>query len=726
MPSVTIQQALDLATQHHRAGRLTEAEAIYRQILAAVPDHPGATHLLGVLSGMKGDLGVAEEFLRRSIALAPRDAMFYVNLARFLAQYAPGRLAEVPDLYRRALEIVPREPLIYYDLGTTLQLLKRFDEALAAYEQALDLKPDFAQACNNKGSVLKEKGRFEEALTCYGRALELQPNLLEAHANLGALFHAQRRFEEAVNHYQKALQINPGHAQVLFSLGISLFELARFEDAIAVYRRAIELQPGYVDARINLGNSLRMIGQIDEAILAYQAALRIDPRHADAYNNLGVIYDLKGQLADALSCYRKAVELKPQDSAAHSNLLLSLHFHPDWLANPRRLLEEHRIWIQRHVAPLHLATGPHTHSRDPERRLRIGYVSPDFRQHAVGRFMLPLITEHDKSTVEIFCYTDVTDSDWVTQRIRERADHWRSIVGVADQDVAELVRRDQIDILVDLTMHLRGSRLLVFARKPAPLQVTYLAYCSTTGLDAIDYRLSDPFLDPPDADLSMYAEKTFHIPAYWCYAEPQDTLPINSLPALASGTITFGCLNNFCKVSPAALETWGKLLLAVPGSRLLIHANPGSHRDKAKMFLAAMGVEPARCDFAPAGTLEQYFAHYHQIDIALDPFPYAGGTTTCDALWMGVPVVTLRGFHAVGRGGVSILSNLGHPEWIAQDKIQYIDIAARLARDLPRVAELRGRLRDEMRTSRVMDAPAFARNIESAYRQMWQRWCVAT
>jgi predicted O-linked N-acetylglucosamine transferase (SPINDLY family) len=300
-------------------------------------------------------------------------------------------------------------------------------------------------------------------------------------------------------------------------------------------------------------------------------------------------------------------------------------------------------------------------------------------------------------------------------------------LGLSDEAAARVIRDDQIDVLVDLTMHMADNRLLVFARKPAPVQATYLAYCGTTGLTTIDYRLTDPFLDPPSQSGAgggpIYSEESICLPeTYWCYRPPAEIELRGAPPALDSGNATFGCLNNFCKVTGATLDAWGQLMQRVPGSRLVIHARPGSHRDRVRDFFTRQNIAPDRLTFADKLPLREYLRIYDEIDVALDPFPYGGGTTTCDALWMGVPVVSLAGQTAVSRGGLSILSNLGLAELVAADVGRYVEIASGLACDLSRLAHLRGTLRNRMLRSPLMDAPRFARNIETAYRQMWHRW----
>ena len=337
---------------------------------------------------------------------------------------------------------------------------------------------------------------------------------------------------------------------------------------------------------------------------------------------------------------------------------------------------------------------------------------------------LPLLESHDHGSFEIFCYASTRAVDAVTDRCRAQADVWCDARGLSDEQLASAIRRDQIDVLVDLTMHMSDNRLLVFARKPAPVQVAYLAYCATTGLDAMDYRLTDPYLDPPGGDERFYSEQSVRLPeTYWCYQPPKETPPVGAPPALEAGQVSFGSLNNFCKVTLPTLATWARLLQAVPGSRLLLHAHAGSHRDRVRAFLAEQGIAAGRLTFVDFLATADYFGVYRRIDVALDPLPYGGGTTTCDALWMGAPVVSLAGQTAVGRGGVSILSNLGLPELVARDGEQYVQIAASLAGDLPRLSQLRAGLRDRMRKSPLMDAPRFARNIEAAYREMWRRWC---
>ncbi|HEX2970692.1 MAG TPA: tetratricopeptide repeat protein [Tepidisphaeraceae bacterium] len=686
MDQTALMQMIGRARQLMAGGQRGEAERLCREVLAAWPDCVPALELLGMLAAREGRLTEALGAYERLTALRPDYAEGQATLGSMLT--VAGRFEEAAQRFREALRFRPQMVDVYYHLGNALGRAGRDGEAEEALRTAARLIPGHAEARALLGYFLKKRGALEEAIGCFREAVRLKPDFVEVHSYLGE----------------------------------TLAGAGRHEEAVGAYERALALKPDYADALNNYGISLRMVGRIDDAAEAFRRAAA--GNFTPAWSNLGVVLDLKGERDEALAAYRHAVEGDPTNVACHNNLLYALHFHPDMGA--RELLAEHQKWDRQMALPLRQGLAPHRNTREPERRLKVGYVSPDFRGHPVGRFMLPLIRAHDRGAVEVYCYAQVQRVDRITEEIAGACRQWRVINGKSDAEVAEMIREDGIDILVDLTMHMSGSRILVFARKPAPVQATYLAYVSTTGLGTMDYRITDPYLDPPESDTSIYSERSVRVPRYWCYEPVAEAPAVNALPAAGGGGVTFGCLNGFNKVSDEALETWGRLLLKVPGARLLLHANPGNHRERVWRMLEAMGVARQRCEFVGLGRIEQYMATYHRIDIGLDPFPYAGGTTTCDALWMGVPVATLRGQRAIGRGGVSILSSLGPgpgPEWIADTRERYVEIAAELAGDLGRLAELRRSLRERMRQSPLMDAQAFARSIEGAYRQMWREYC---
>jgi predicted O-linked N-acetylglucosamine transferase (SPINDLY family) len=567
-----------------------------------------------------------------------------------------------------------------------------------------------------------QAGRLAEAERFYRQVLALQPDHAEALHLLGMLAAQAGRLDVAVELIRRAIRIRPDFVNAHYNLGLALQDKGQLGEAVTSYRQAIQLQPDYAEAHSNLGIALTNMGQVEEAIASFRRAIRIKPGFAEAHYNLGNALRSEGQLEEVIACYRQAIRLRPELVEAHSNLVNTFLYHPGYDA--RMIHEEVRHWNQQHAEPLKKFIQPHHNNSDPERCLRIGYVSADFFDHASAFFLLPLFRHHDRRQVEVFCYSHQAHTDQVTQQMKDRVQHWRTTVGQPDAKIAAQIRQDQIDVLIDLKLHSGGNSLLMFAHKPAPVQATWLGYPGTTGLDTMDYRLTDPYLDPPGLDDAFYSERSIRLPdTFWCYDPLTDEPKVNAPPCLEKGWVTFGCLNNFCKINDAVLALWAGVLKAVSNSRLLLLAPEGSSRQRVLDRLGREGIGPERVEFVARQSRSEYRKTYHRIDIGLDSFPCNGHTTSLDSFWMGVPVVTLAGKTVFGRAGVSQLSNLGLPELIARTPDQYVQIATDLANDLPRLAELRRTLRARMEASPLMDAPRFARNIEAAYRQMWRNWC---
>jgi predicted O-linked N-acetylglucosamine transferase (SPINDLY family) len=717
---LTPQELYQLAIQHHQAGRLREAEALYRQVLAAQPAFGDALANLGFVLVSTRRLPEAISCYQQAVTQRPNSAAVRYGLAYALQQ--DGRLDEAIAAYQQAIRLQPNYPEAYNNIANIHRTLGRFEPAIASYRQAIALRPNHVESIGNLAGALQEAGRLDEALAAASQAVSLRPQSADLHMTLGQILKDKGKFPEAIAALQRVIALQPDSVQAYNVMGNVLQEMGRLDEAIGAYQQALALQPDYHLALSNLGVLFNRKGLLDEAVASVRKALAINPRFTAGWSNLGNALREQGDIDGAIDAFRRGVELSA-DSREVGNLVYALHFHPEY--TPQRLYEEHAKWNQIFAEPLAGEIRPHTNNRSTGRRLRIGYVSPDFRTHPVGRFMVPLLANHDHQQFEIFCYAEMRRPDVTTSWFQSRADVWRHTVGLSDAHLADLVRNDGIDILVDLTMHMEFGRLLTFARKPAPVQAAYLAYCGTTGLRTMDYRLSDPYLDPPgNPDEQWYTEKTIRLPrTYWCYP-PHDNVPaVSPLPALSAGYVTFGCLNTYAKVTPQTWEAWLQLLRAVNRSKLIVHSAQGSHRKKAHDWLAAQGIDPARVLFVGRMRTSQYFQQYSQIDIGLDPFPYTGGTTTCDALWMGVPVVTRTGQTAVSRSGSSILSNVGMPELIASSTEDYVRIAAALASDVPRLSEIRNNLRQRMERSALMDGPAFARDIEAAFRKMWHEWC---
>ncbi len=758
MSQVTIDQAIQIAVQQHQAGRLAEAEAIYRQVLAQQPDCAPVLHLLGVVASQTGRLEAAEELIERAIQLNPGDPMPHSNLAKLLLDM--GRPEGAIAAARRAIELNPRFFQAYNHLGNAWIARGERQEAIAAYRRAIALHPAFADAHNNLGNALKDEGLVQEAMACYRHAMELEPNYVEPLSNLGNLLREQGFLQESAAVCREAIRVGPGYAPAHNNLSCALRELGLLDESVAASRETIRLNPRLAESHNNLGNTLQLMGRLEEAIASYRAAiglnpeyaeaynnlgaalcaggafdaaaealhhaLRCRPRYAEAHNNLGMLQKDCGQVPQAIESFRQALACKPDFMAAHSNLIFMLDFFEE--TDIAMVRAELRRWNARFAAPLKKVIQPHANDRAPERPLRIGYVSPNFRDHCQAFYTLPLFSHHDRAKFHITGYCDVVRPDAFTQRLRKECGEWRNIAGMADERVAELIRADGIDILVDLTMHMAHHRLLVFARKPAPVQVSWLAYPGTTGLEAIDYHLVDPYLDPLEEEpvFPERPEESVRLPeSFWCYDPLAVELAVNPPPVLGSGIITFGSLNSFAKINATVLALWARVLLAVPGSQLIMLSPEGAHRRSTLEVLVNAGVAAERVTFTAHLPRAAYLAKYQEIDIALDPVPSNGHTTSLDALWMGVPVVTLVGKTFVGRAGLCQLMNLGLPELIARTPEEYVRIAAELAKDVPRLAALRSGLRERMRASPLMDAPRFARNVEAAYRAMWRKWCAS-
>jgi len=717
-----IAEVFKAGIMHHQAGKLAEAEGCYRQVLAAKPKHADALNMLGVLAHQAGRPDMAVVLIRQAIESDPGNPGYFSNLAYTLRHQ--GNLHEAAAAARQAIRLKPDLAAAHFNLGCALHDDGELDKAAAAYREAVRIDPALAGAYCNLGNILRDRGKLDEAVAACREAIRLDPNLAPAYCNLGTALQDQGNLEEAIAAYVQAIGLKPDMAEGYYNLGSALYHQGKLDDAITANGQAIRLKPDYAEAYSNIGSVLRDQGRLDEAVRACREAIRLKPQHPDAHLNLGAaLYD-QGRLAEAVASCRQAIVLKPDFVAPHSNLLMCLNY--DESVSAATLFDAHRGWDERHARPV-LRPVDHANGRSAERRLKVGYVSADFRSHSVAHFLEPLLRSHDRRAIEVFCYAEVNWPDARTERFRQMADHWVSTVGMSDEAVAQRIRTDGVDILVDLAGHTAKGRLLVFARKPAPVQVTWLGYPNTTGLTAIDYRLVDAVTDPPGEADSFASETLVRLPGgFLCYDGPADAPATGAPRCLASGTVTFGSFNSAAKLSEATLDAWAALLTRLPAARLLLKSKAFADEGTRAFYLdrlSARGVTAQRVDLVAWLPEPDHLAAYGRVDIALDPFPYNGTTTTCEALWMGVPVVALRGDRHAGRVGASLLTQLGETDLIAGSVEEYVETAVALAGDPARLADLRRLLRPRMAASPLCDAAAFARKIEAAYRAMWKDWC---
>jgi len=819
-------QMIKRAVEHHQSGQLDEAERLYRAALDESPNDADAWHLLGVLTGQRGNKEGARQLVARAIEIDPSADLYHVNLGTLNGACGHSELAVAN--FRRAIELNPNVPaVVHAELAQALSALSKIEEAIHALQwavrrepraewlvalaellqragrqqealdrlkQAIQARPDLAEAHGALGLAMEREGRLAEAEACYHKALELNPDLVQALNNLGHVLNGQRRWDEAIKVLERAVELHPNLAQAYNNLGDAFRGQNRSDAAIACYRQALQLNPNLQGAWDSLGSILLSrrelpaaadafrkstalrptsaslvdlaraaagVDQYDEAIDALNKAAELSPSASDPHRVLGVALRWCGRLDEAIDEFKRAMYLDPRDHAAHSGLLYAMLFH-DRAYTPEQIFQEHVEWGRRHAsltpspaapgegggegdlerrAPLEkqnhpnplpaYPAGPEQAPPDkhhsPDRRLRIGYISPNFRNTAVLMFVLPILRNHDAWEVEVFCYSDAHAPDEWTAQVRERADEWRDTSKMTDEQLARQIREDRIDIAVELSGHIGDGRLLALACKPAPIQISYIGYQATTGVSAIDYFLTDGWADPPGQTERFFVERLIRLPeSFFCYAPPPEAPAVGPLPAAAAGFVTLGCQNNLAKVTPRTIELWSTILHAVPDARFML-LTPGSREVDERVLNAfeSHGIVRERIELVRRATPVEYLARYNRIDIALDPVPFNGHTTTCDAAWMGCPTVTLSGQIYAHRYGGSVLRNVGLSELVATSDEQYIAIATTLAGDLHRLEQIRSNLRVTMSQSIITDGARFTRNLERAYRQMWCEWCAS-
>ena len=707
------------------------------------------------------DEGLPDQALQRyeaAIQLMPSLARAHLNRGNILLD--KGDTESAMAAYTTALVHDPAYAAAHFNAGNALLRSGRQEAALAAYDMAIALKPEFVEAEIARSNVLNDLGQLEVAAAGYRRVLESEPGYAEVHHNLGATLNRLGRLNEAVLCYQRARELKPDLVEAHSSLGSILQDLGRLEEAAVSYRRALALRPDFLEVHGNLGTVLKDLGQLDDAAASYRRVLRIRPDSAEAYSNLGIVLNGLGRFDEAMANYRRALELNPGMAAAHhnigsawkdmgqfdqaeasfrealqvnpdyaeaaSNLLFLQNFRPNQSAGAS--LSDARRYGEI-VALRARCCSAWSNSPDPGRCLRVGFLSGDFRDHPVGNFIesvLAALAANTSGRMELLAYSSHFFHDAVTARINTHCHGWRSVVGLSDERLTQRIRDDGVDILIDLSGHTAHNRLPVFAWKPAPIQATWLGYPATTGVREIDYLIADEWTLPQSEEVN-FTERVWRLPrSYLCFTPPSHDVEVGPLPASGNGYVTFGCFNNLIKMNDAVVALWSRILTAVPQSRLFLKSrqlHESSQRLRVIERFSRHGIAGRRLILEAPVPRAEYLAPYQRLDIALDPFPYPGITTSVESLWMGVPVLTLAGKSFLSRQGVGLLMNTGLPEWIAHDADDYVGRATSHARDLLQLGSLRSGLRQRIRTSPIFDAPGFADNFEAALRTMWTVWC---
>ncbi|MFN6365570.1 MAG: FkbM family methyltransferase [Aphanizomenon sp.] len=681
-------------------------------------------HLLGTALTLQNDLQLAEKWYLRALNIQPQLAKSHYNLGFVYEQEDDWEKAIVH--YNHAITINDNYTKAYYRLGLIFKRQKQFTQAIEQFSQVLHLDPKHQGAKFNLALLWQQGESADFIQNLLGETdLELLPHLTEEINDTGAILVRERQWEQAKIYFKLVIELDPDCVLAHYNLGCVLQNQNRYPEAITSYRRSLKINANYIDSLKNLGYVYYKNGQADLAQECFQKILQLNPNHSETYELLGFIAGEQGKLSECISLLNEALKINPNNPKLHSCFLFNLSSLVSF--TPQEILDSAKLWYQQQVVSQWLPTlTTHSNNKTPHRRLRIGYISPDFKRHSVSSFIKPVFQHHDRTQVEVFCYGEVKEPDTITEEIIDICDAWRSTVGLADLQVAELIRTDRIDILVDLAGHTANNRMMVLGMKPAPIQVIYLGYFATTGLPTIDYWITDQVLHPDDTE-EKTSETIWRLPRCYVGYEPLKNAPeITELPSKKTGIFTFSSFNNLRKLTPETFALWIEILKAVPNSRLVLKCASSDVfspliTEKIQTPFVEQGIDPKRIFLYGAfATDEEHLDLYNQVDLHLDSIPYTGCTTTCEALWMGVPTLTLAGTRKMERMSASILHSVGLDDCIANSAVEYVQKAIALAQNPDYLQSLRSNMRERMQHSPLLDVKNIASTLEAAYRQMWQ------
>lgn len=715
----------EVALKHYKNGAYPQAEEFCKKVLSTAPEHADALHLLGLVALAVGKNDIALVFAQQAHSKTPRHCTFINTMG--VACYRLGRLQDAIGLYRKALVLNESYPEAHSNLCLALNDLRNFAEAEKHGLRAIELRPGFPDALHNLAKVCSVQQKWDMSIFYCLKSLEVQPDQPLFLFQLGFALSKLGRLQEAIEQYRKAVSLKPDYAEAHNHLAGLLFRAGDHKQPLHHFRRALEIKDDPL-IHFNYAVVLQYLGKLDDAKQQYKKVLGYDPNFLEANSNMISILLSQGLHKEAYEYLHKVLRFDPAHIGTKDCLLL--HYLYDADIDAQEIDAAHREWGERVTAQFPTPERKWPNDRNPERPLRVGFVSGDFREHAVMRFLKNVLEGFDPREVEFFCYSNNKYTDAISQRLKEISTGWWDIAGMNDQKVVDLIQFDRIDILVDLAGHTTDNRLLVFAHKPAPIQVNWLGYPCTTGLTTMDYRLTDAIADPPESK-DWHSEELVRLPeGFLSFTTIQEAPESTGPPHLGSGVITFGCFNNNAKITPPVISLWAEILNRVPDSRMFLKndalRSPGVKEFWLERF-QEHSVSLDRIELLPR--VEYYVDHlalYNQVDVALDVFPYNGTTTTCEAMWMGVPVVTLKGNRHVGRVSASLLTRVGLEELIAENPEEYVENVVSLAGDSEKITELRHDLRRRMQRTALGDGTRFTRTLEKAFRDMWFRWLKET
>ncbi len=789
MSEISIERALELAIEQHQSGHFQRAQTMYIAVLESDPGNVDAIHLLGVLAhqGNRSDLAV--DYIERAVQRRPDEPVFRFNLSE--CYIALSRLNEAAETLEVATRLAPDYYNAWFSLCHVYNLMGKFDEAIAAGNEAYELAenpaavlihlgssyrgkgdidkaisyfkeateedPLMAEALVNLALAVSLKGELDEAITLFHKAISLKPNFAEAYNNLGVAYLKKADFENAAKYLNIAIELKPDFAQAFNNLGVTLRDSGRPEEAISLYLKAIAIFPNFAEAHNNAASAYSDTSNFDECIKFALKAIEINKDFGEAYFNVGGAYRAQGKLDEAIEYFEKSSLASPDagppktmlgyclvdrgevdegleqvmkglqlhdDPRVYGDMLLGVNYSTKVTPEQKFIMhkevgEKYDLRVKKAVIK--------SRSLDLSRKLKIGYISPDFRMHSVDFFAYPLISNHDKSRFEIFIYSNVIRPDSQTFAIRVLADSWREIVGFTDDKIVETIVEDEIDILIDLAGHTGRHNLAALATKPAPILINAIGYPSTTGYPCFDYRITDSFCDPAGNE-AYNTEKLIRLdPSFWCYRSIPELDNITPLPALKNGFLTFVSTNTLAKIGDEVLETWIQILKQIPTAKLIIQsAGTGSKavQERLRGKFSTAGIKLDRVDLRGFTSFEGFAQLLDEVDLVLDPWPFNGGTTSCHNLYKGVPMITLEGVLHAGRMGVSMLNNVGLPQFIAKNREEYVQIAVGYSDNFDELSKIRASLRQTMLASPLCDAPAYAKRFEAALRSVWSKYCL--